>query len=265
MLLLAVTYRDSDLDKDHPLTRALVDVRQLEGVERVALQGLGADEVAQMLAAAAGHELDEHGLALAGEIATETGGNPFFVGEVLRSLAESGGLLYDESTGRWSIDRSSALGLPESVRDVVGRRVERLGEETREVLTLAAVIGRSFELGLLAGLVEMDESRLLDHLEAAVAASLLDESTEHVGRFRFVHQLINQTLYATLGVTRRARLHHRVGLALEELYGADPGEHVGELALHWRLATARSIVVRRLSTPAWPGSARWTAWRRARP
>ena len=236
-LLLAVTYRDSDLVKDHPLTGALADLRRLEGVERIALQGLGPDEVAQMLAAAAGHELDEHGLALASEIATETGGNPFFAGEVLRSLVESGRLLYDESTGRWSIDRTTALGLPESVRDVIGRRVERLGEETREMLTLGAVIGRSFELGLLARLVEMDETRLLDHLEAAVAASLLDESPEQVGRFRFVHQLINQTLCAALGATRRARLHHRVALALEELYGSDPGEHVGELALHWRLAT----------------------------
>ncbi len=188
-LLLAVTYRDSDLGKDHPLTGALADLRQLEGVERIALQGLGADEVAQMLAAAAGHELDEHGLALAAEIAAETGGNPFFVGEVLRSLVESGSLLYDEGTGRWSIDRSSALGLPESVRDVIGRRVERLGDETREVLTLAAVIGRSFELELLGMLVEVGENKLLDHLESAVAASLLDESTEQVGRFRFVHQL----------------------------------------------------------------------------
>ena len=59
----------------------------------------------------------------------------------------------------------------------------------------------------------------------------------HVGRFRFAHALINQTLYEGLGATRRARMHQRVAEALEELYGADPGEHLGELALHWRLAT----------------------------
>ncbi len=69
-----------------------------------------------------------------------------------------------------------------------------------------------------------------------MAASLLDESTERVGRFRFVHALINQTLYEGLGATRRSSMHHRVALALEELYGHDPGEHVAELALHWRLA-----------------------------
>ena len=140
-------------------------------------------------------------------------------------------------SGRWTVDRSTALGLPESVREVIERRVERLAGEARDALTLAAVIGRSFDLELLTHVAETDESRLLDQLEAAVAASLLEESTEQVGRFRFAHALINQTLYEGLGATRRARMHQRVAQALEELYGADPGERLGELALHWRLAT----------------------------
>ena len=215
----------------------LADLRRIEGVERIALHGLAVTEVSEVMAAAAGHELDADALALAGEITSETDGNPFFVGEVLRSLAESGRLLYDEETERWSVDRSAPLGLPESVRDVIGRRVERLGAQTRDVLTLAAVIGRSFELKLLTRLVDLTEGQLLDLLEAAVEAFLLDESTERVGQFRFVHALINQTLYEALGPTRRARMHHQVAWALEDLYGPDPGEHVGELALHWRLAT----------------------------
>ncbi len=234
---LIVTYRESDLGKDHPLSGLLADLHQVPGVERITLLGLGIDEVAEIMTAAAGHELDEDGRALAAEITAETDGNPFFVGEVLRSLLEAGSLMYDERTARWSIDRSTGIGLPQSVRQVIEHRVERLGDETRQVLTMAAVVGRSFELELLTRLVEMDEARLLDHLEAAVAASLLDESTEEVGRFRFVHQLINQTLYAALGGTRRARMHHAVGEALEELYGAGTDEHLGELALHWRLAT----------------------------
>ena len=236
-LAVIVTYRDTDLGRDHPLTGLLADLRGLEGVERIALSGLGADEVGQVLAAAAGHELDADGVALADEIAQETSGNPFFVGEVLRSLLESGRLVYDDESGRWAVDRSTAIGLPESVRDVVERRVDRLGSDARETLTLAAVIGRSFDLEVLSLLVDVPEGRLLDQLEAAVAASLLDESTEQVGRFRFVHALINQTLYETLGATRRARMHHRVAQALEELCGSDPGERLGELALHWRLAT----------------------------
>ena len=74
-------------------------------------------------------------------------------------------------------------------------------------------------------------------LEAAVQASLLRESTEVVGRFDFEHALINHTLYQGLGGTRRARLHHLVAEAIEQLYGADSDEHLVELALHWRLAT----------------------------
>jgi class 3 adenylate cyclase len=234
-LLVIVTYRDSDLGKDHPLGAVLADLRRIEGVGRIALHGLGADEVAEILTAAAGHELDQDGLELAGQIGEETDGNPFFVAEILRSLLESGAIVYDESVGRWSVDRSG-VALPESVREVVERRVERLGDEAREVLTLAAVIGRSFDLELLTRVAEVEEGRLLDHLEAAVAASVLAESDELVGQFRFAHGLVNQTLYAGLGATRRARMHHRVAEALETLYGSDPGAHLAELALHWRLA-----------------------------
>jgi hypothetical protein len=129
------------------------------------------------------------------------------------------------------------MSLPESVREVIERRVERLGDEAREVLTLGAVIGREFDLRLLSAVAGVDEVGLLDRVEGAVAASLLAESPEQVGRFRFVHALINNTLYEALGATRRAHMHARVAQALEELYGADPGEHLAELALHWRLAS----------------------------
>ena len=123
------------------------------------------------------------------------------------------------------------------------------------MLTLAAVIGRSFELELLGRLVETTESELLDRLETAVTASLLDESAERVGRFRFVHALINQTLYEGLGATRRSSIHHRVAVALEELYGE---ERVAELALHWRLAR-RPTSRRRPGTPRSPAGKRSTA------
>jgi hypothetical protein len=235
-LQVIATYRDSDLGKDHPLGAVLADLRSVEGVQRIALHGLGSDEVAQIMATAAGHELDEDILQLAHEIATETDGNPFFVGEILRGLWESGALIFDEDSGHWSVDRSGAIALPESVREVIERRVERLGKEALELLRLAAVIGRVFDVELLESMLEIDESQLLDQLEAAVSASLLAESDERVGQFRFAHALINQTLYEGLGATRRARLHQRVAQALEGLYGEDPGDRLSELALHWRMA-----------------------------
>lgn len=235
-LLVIVTYRDSELSKEHSLTGVLADLRRIEGVARIALSGLRADEVAELLAATAGHDLDTDGLELAGSLATETGGNPFFVGEILRSLIESGAIAFDERARRWSIEQAAMTRLPESVREVVEHRIDRLGGHGREALTMAAVIGRSFDVELLAQVVEMNEARLLDQLEAAVQASLLRESTEVVGRFSFEHALINHTLYQGLGATRRARIHHRVAEALEQMYGPDSEEQLPELALHWRLA-----------------------------
>ena len=201
------------------------------------MHGLAVEDVEAMTAAVAGHDLDEEGVALAGEIAAETDGNPFFVGEILRNLAESGLVVFDEGRGRWQVDRSSGVALPESVREVVERRVAVLGKGARQTLTVAAVIGRSFDLELLARLVEIDETALLDQLEAAVQASLLRESTDQVGRFTFEHALINHTLYEGLGGSRRARVHQGIAEALEDLYGTDSGEQLAELALHWRLAT----------------------------
>ena len=120
---------------------------------------------------------------------------------------------------------------------MIERRVERLGGESLEALRLAAVIGREFDLRLLAVALAVEEAELLDRVEGAMSATVLVESSEQVGRFRFVHALINQTLYDGLSATRRARMHHRVAQALEELCGADPAGHLGELALHWRLAS----------------------------
>jgi len=235
-LQLIITYRDSDLGKEHPLSSALADLRGSEGLRRIALRGLGADDVAQIMTAVAGHELEPDGVALAGQVAEETGGNPFFVGEILRGLSESGTLSFDPDSGRWSIDDAPGIVLPESIREVIERRVERLGKDSQEILRFASVIGRSFELELLARALGVDQDRLLDSLEAAVAAAVLSESGEQLGRFHFAHALVNQTLYERLGGTRRARMHQRVAEALEEQYGADPSEHLGELALHWRLA-----------------------------
>ena len=134
-----------------------------------------------MTAAAAGHDLDAEGVALAGEIAAETDGNPFFVGEILRNLSESGMVVFDEDRAGGRSIAAPGSALPESVREVVERRVATLGDRAREMLTVAAVIGRSFDLELLATLVEIGEGELLDELEAAVAASLL-AGVERAGR-----------------------------------------------------------------------------------
>jgi hypothetical protein len=234
--LIIATYRSSELGREHPLTAVLADLRRQEGIERVALTGLHDAEVVELIQGAAGHDLDAEGLALASEIVRETDGNPFFVTEMLRHLRDSGEIVQDQQ-GRWRPAASiREVGLPESVREVVARRVERLDPEAASALRAAAVIGQEFELALLARVTERSEDRLLDLLEAAVAAAVITESAEHPGRFAFAHGLIRHTLYEDLGATRRARTHRRVAEALEES-GADRGDRVGELAHHWTLAT----------------------------
>jgi class 3 adenylate cyclase len=130
-VMVVGTYRDSDLSRDHPLTALLADLHREQGVERIALTGLGAEDVLALMEAAAGHELGEGGRALAEEITRESAGNPFFAGELLRHLTESGAIARDDG-GRWRLVGDLAeLGLRQSVREVIGRRVERLGSDAR--------------------------------------------------------------------------------------------------------------------------------------
>jgi class 3 adenylate cyclase len=235
-VLVVGTYRDSDLSREHPLTALLADLHREQGVERLALTGLEAEDVLALMEAAAGYELDRTGRELAHAIARETAGNPFFAGELLRHLTESGAIAH-RGDGRWQVVGAVRdLGLPQSVREVVGRRVDRLGGDARTVLSAAAVIGRDFDLELLAAVVEPPEARLLDLLEEAVAASLLAESSERAARFTFTHALVEHTLYEDLSRARRARLHQQIAEALEEQCGEDPGERLGELATHWAAA-----------------------------
>ena len=109
---------------------------------------------------------------------------------------------------------------------MVCRRVERLGDELEQILTVAAVVGRTFDVELLDLLVDGDEDELLDALEGALKASVLVESPQRVGRFRFAHALIKHALYDAIGAARRGRLHRRVAEALEQLCRTESGERL---------------------------------------
>ena len=245
-VMVVGTYRDSELSHGHPLTALLADLHREQGVERIMLTGLQAKDVLALMEALAGHEMDEDGRELAREITRETAGNPFFAGELLRHLAESRAIVRQDD-GRWRLVGDLAdLGLPQSVREVVGRRVERLGPDARTALSAGAVIGRDFDLDLLLAVVELPEARLLDLLGEAVAASLLGESRERAGRFTFTHALVEHALEGDLGTTRRARLHRQIAEALEEQCGNEPGERLGELAAHWVAAVVSTDTARAL-------------------
>ncbi len=235
-VLLLGTYRDTELSRSHPLLDALAALRRQDGVSRIELAGLDDTEVVSFLVAAAGHALDDAAVGLAHAVYRETDGNPFFVTEVLRHLVETGAISRD-NTGRWVADDSlEQMALPASVREVIGARVGRLGYDAEQALSMAAVIGRDFDLDLLARATKTSEDELIDVLDAAAAVALVREVAD-TGRYCFAHALIQHTLYEDLGHNRRARAHRRVAESLEDLCGDRLGHRVGELARHWISAT----------------------------
>jgi class 3 adenylate cyclase/tetratricopeptide (TPR) repeat protein len=234
-MLVIGTFRESHLPAGHPLADLLGALHRESGTERISLRGLDDLELLAMMEGAAGHEMDEDGLVLRDALVAETDGNPFFAGELLRHLVETGAI-YQEG-GRWvgSVDLRGG-GLPVSVREVIGRRVARLGEATTRVLAIASVIGRDFDLSLLVAVSELDEDALLDVMDQATEAILIDNV--RANRYTFVHALIEHTLYESLSPTRRARLHRAVAEAIEAQARGRSDLRAAELAYHWAQATA---------------------------
>ena len=235
-LLVLGTFRDSELAQSPGLRETLGLLRRHRGFTRLELEGLDENGVQSLMEAAAGHALSEEGLGLADTLFRETDGNPFFVTELLRHLSETGAIRQD-SSGQWVVEHAGRRVLPESVREVVGGRVARLGHAAAQVLVTAAVIGRDFDLELLECATRVPVDDLLDILEAAETAALVREVLDRPGRYSFRHALIQHTLHEELGPTRRARAHQHVAEALEELCAGVPGSRVGELAHHWIEAT----------------------------
>src|SRR4029453_1736252 len=139
---------------------------------------------------------------------------------------------------RWAYRGDIAsLGIPEGVKEAIGRRLSRLSADTNKVLGLAAVIGREFDLTLLSRIAELVEDAILDALDEAAAAAVVAEVVGETDRYAFTHALIRATLYEQLHAARRVRMHRRVGEALERLAGARADQRIEELARHWMAAT----------------------------
>jgi tetratricopeptide (TPR) repeat protein len=245
-VMILATYRDSELSAGNPLSDTVASLRRDSNIDRIDLVGLEEIEIIDMMEQVAGYEMDRSGVELAHAVRRETNGNPFFTTELLRHLAESG-LIRQDQTGHWVASEDLYEGgLPQSVREVVGQRVDRLGEETRRVLSHAAVIGRDFDLGVLAQVADADEDSVLDLIDESVGAGLLTEVEGTVDRFSFSHALTQHTLYEDLGASRRARLHRRVADVLEQIYGDGPDVRAAELARHFVAATKTVDVMKAL-------------------
>jgi class 3 adenylate cyclase len=229
--LVIGTYRSTELVPEHPLAELLADLRREPGVARLSLGGLDHDGVIGIAEEITGGRLGAGGAELAHALHEETNGNPFFVGEILRHLSESDDI--ERAGRRWREGNGEAgLELPGSIRETIARRVTGLGDRTQRVLATASVIGRDFELELLAGALKEDVDDVLDALDVAVRSALIAEAPGVGPRYTFAHALVVHTLYEQLGAGRRRRTHRLVAAALEELCGGEPGARIGQLAHH---------------------------------
>ncbi len=225
-LLILGTYRDVELGRHHPLARVLGEISSIEGSERIPLRGLSIGAVERYIEMTSGAAAPP---GLANAVQEQTDGNPFFVGEVVRLLASEGKLTRGGSV--------ADLQIPQGVREVVGRRLDRLSERTNEALRVAAVIGRDFEEELVWRVADLRPEDLMTAAREAIAERLVTDLGD--GHYSFAHALVRDTLYEELSPPKRSALHERAGLAIEEVCGGNVDERLGELAHHFLEAAPR--------------------------
>ena len=228
-LLVHATYRE--IEPESPLTPMLPELLRSPVVERLHLQGLTLDEVREQLARTAGGE-ERHAQA----VLDVTGGNPLFVREVARTMAD----------GTWRADRP-----PRTVLDVVGARIARISAECRRFVQAAAVVGRDFPLAVVAAALDEPIERILPAVDEAIARGLIDRVGAG-GSYRFVHALTRQAVEASLSTAEQIALHRAVANAIEAHFAADLSEHLADLARHWAALApyGEAAIARRWTTRA---------------
>jgi len=238
-VMIIGTYRDVEVNRNHPLSAALAELRRISSFSRVLLRGLSIDEVRRMLAGITHEEIP---VGLAEAVHRQTEGNPLFVQEVVRYLTEE--KLLVRSGGKLVTSDSATLqmNIPEGLRDVVGKRLSNLGEECNRIMSIAAVIGREFRLDVLRKIADISEDDLLTSIEEAKNIAIIEERST-VGAtvtYRFAHAFFRTILYEENIAPRRIRLHQQVARVLEEVYRSRLHEHAAELAEHFSYSSEAS-------------------------
>ena len=236
-VLIVGAYRDGEVEKTQDLVDALGSLRREVEYDRVKLEGLDARGVAALLSALGGGQDVEAKVGAAWH--QETEGSPLFVRELLIHLVEEGHV-YKGADGRWASDRPlRELGVPEEVREVMGRRLARLSETARKFLGAACAFEGSFDFDVVVVVADLDEDEALDAVDEALAAQVL-QSAGGTEAYVFTNGLLRQSLYAEVSPTRQARLHRRVAEALEAAYGDRPtAGQAGEIASQYHRSRGR--------------------------
>jgi predicted ATPase/class 3 adenylate cyclase len=239
-ILVVGTYRDTELSRQHPLFETLSDLARSSVCQRMELSGLSVRETGELMAAASGSAASAHFVeALHGR----TEGHPLFLVETLRYMIDAGA---PQALNAASDPAQWLTKIPTGVREVIGKRLNRLSVPAARYLSIAACIGRNFDLHLLAQLeADKSEDELLVALEEALNEHLIEVVPE-TQQFRFGHALIRETLYDEILGLRRSRLHLRIGEMIEQRHGADDANTWPQLAYHFSEAGPGSAAAKAL-------------------
>jgi predicted ATPase len=235
-VLIAGTYRDTEMHAEHALAELIGVLRRESQFELLSLTGLPLEAVTQLITSLDQRVADDTA-TLARAVWESTEGNPLFVREELRYLLEEQQLARGDRQQQITAPLLK-LGLPDGVRDVISRRLSRLSPTARDLLTVAAVIGRQFDARIVERSGRLDAIELDDALDEAEAARVIDEVLRNVGRYQFNHALFREVLYTQIPARRRIRLHAQVAEALEQEYTGSLEPHLSELAYHFGEARA---------------------------
>ncbi|MEO8348743.1 MAG: ABC transporter substrate-binding protein [Acidobacteriota bacterium] len=234
--LIVGSYRHTETDKRHPLTRMLETFADDPRFVSITLGPFSPSEHRALVESVVGASSLAEGLAERVRDATE--GNPFFTKELLRSLLDSGGIARDPS-GAWTFSQAAGIStdaLPATIQQAVEKRVEHLPDELRELLSVASVLGRSFEFRDLETLAEgarnLDESA-----ERLIREGILEEERESRGdRLAFSSGIVRDVLYSALSRRRRRSLHRRYAELIEGRYAGRLDRIYPDLVHHFSQA-----------------------------
>jgi tetratricopeptide (TPR) repeat protein len=217
-LMVLACYREVELDRQHPFAASLMEWNRDHLAVRISLNRLTVEQVGQLLSSLFEQEAVSEDFRQA--IYQDTEGNPFFIEEVIKSLIEQGQIYRVE--GHWERKEISELAIPQSVKEAIGRRLDRQSEICLDMLHSAAALGKRFSFSELVATSSIGEDELLDALDEASHAQLIRLEGGEV--YLFTHDKIREVLYEELNPIRKRRLHLRIGEGLEKLYGLNACE-----------------------------------------
>ncbi len=216
-LMIVATYREVELDESLPFNEVLQELNRERLATRIKLSRFSLKETEQLLVTLFAEDITPEFLD---GIYRETEGNPFFVEEVCKALVDSGELYFQD--GRWHRPSMDEIRIPQSVRVAIQSRVSKLSGSCQSTLLAAAILGREFDFDTLINIVSVDEDEVIDSLEEAINAQLVEELRVTGGeRFMFAHALIPTVLRESLSGLRRARLHRKAAAAIEAVSPED--------------------------------------------